>query len=436
MAAPSTSSRLTNLGPWPGGVNNLALETSVPPHSVREAVNGDFTDDGKYVRRSGYSRVIEATEPSNLFGYGSRGFFVEGTVLYGFEVVDGQETGPVALYDGLQRDARVAYAMLAPDLFVSDGQVSLRIAPDNSVTPWAVPTASTPSLSATGGGSLQGGRYHVAMAYKSATGEEGPLSKWASIDITDGQVLTIQPTSSIAGLRHVIYMTKPNGTELLHLATVPAGTPTINVSRQHLGRPPVTEDTTEMPPGNFALVWNGRLLTARERFVYWSEPLQYSVSKDMYNYMEFPEDVTMLAANETAQGFFVGQTSRTYFVSGADPADAQLVDTYPAGVIPGTLQMIPGARLPLEEPPTMLVPMWLASNGVFCVGLGDGTVFPLTESRYVTKQASEGAALFDQRAGINRFIATLRNPSENSFAVSDQFTAEVVRNGLSTRTST
>lgn len=436
MAAPSTRARLTTLGPWPAGSNNLALETSVPGRSVRDAVNGHFTDDGKYVRRDGYEQVFEASEPSNLFGYGARGFFVEGTRLYGFEVVDGAETAPIELYDGLQRDARIAYAMVSPDLFVSDGQVSLRVAPDNSVRPWAVPEAPTPTLTPGAGGVLQAGRYHVAVAHKASTGEEGPLSGWVAVEIEDGQSLSVGLTHVYPGMRTVIYMTKPNGTELLHLATVPFGTPAVNIMRQQLGRPPVTEDTSEMPAGNFSLVWNGRLLTAKGPFVSWSEPLQYSVSKTAYNYLELPEDVTMLAANETTNGYFVGQESRTYFVSGADPADAQLVDAYPAGVIPGTMQMIPGARLPMDAPPTILVPMWLASNGVFCVGLGDGTVYPLTESRYVTKQAAEGAALFDQRSGVNRFIATLRNPAENSFAVSDQFTAEVVRNGLSTRTST
>lgn len=437
MTTPGTTERLTALGPWPLGANNLALETSVPRRSFRHGVNVDVTDDGKLVRRSGYSHVIEAVEPGNLFGYGPRGFFVEGTRLFGFEVVDGRETAAIELYDGLQRDARVAYAMVAPDLFVSDGHVALRISPENRVSPWAVPAAPPPVLSAAStGGTLAAGRYHVAVAYKNMAGEEGPLSPWQAIELSQGQVLTLQLGPAPPGLRTAVYMTKPDGTELLHLVTVPHGTPAVNVARQHMGRPPVTEDTVEMPAGNFALMWNGRLVTARDRFCFWSEPMQYSVSRDMYNYLEFPENVTMLAANETTPGFFVGQVSRTFFVAGADPADASLVDAYPAGVVPGTLQMVPGARLPLEAPPSTLVPMWLATNGVFCVGLDDGTVFPLTESRYVAKQASEGAALFDQRAGINRFITTLRNPSENSFAVSDQFTAEVVRNGLSTRTST
>ena len=80
----------------------------------------------------------------------------------------------------------------------------------------------------------------------------------------------------------------------------------------------------------------------------------------------------------------------------------------------------------------MPVPMWVASNGVFCIGLPDGTVVPLTETRYATKKAHFGAAMFIQRDGINRYVATLRNPTDNNFAMTDQITAEVVRNNLPT----
>jgi hypothetical protein len=185
-----------------------------------------------------------------------------------------------------------------------------------------------------------------------------------------------------------------------------------------------------MPGGNYAAVWQGRLLVGFDRFVAWSEPMQYGLTKAMYNYLELAEPVTGVGAPETSEGFFIGQRSRTYFAAGADPADAVLREAYPAGMIAGTLQMVPGARLPLEAPPAEPVPMWLATNGVFCVGLPAGTVLPLTEAKYATMLSDSGAALFDQRGGISRYVATLRNPTENNFAMTDTVTAEVVRNNL------
>lgn len=429
MASPGTQGKPVPLGPWRAGANNLALETSVPPSSFRQGVNVDVTDDGKIVRRDGTTQVIEAEEPVSLFGYGNRGFYLEGTRLMGFEVLGGAETEPVELFDGLSPYTRLAHAMIEPFVYVSDGDQSLRIHPDNSVTAWSVPTAPDPVLTvASSGGSLASGRYHVAVAYKNGLGEEGPVSGWQWVEITEGQGITVHLSHVAPSHRSVIYMTKANGTELLHLATVPYGSPSVNVFRQHMGRPPATLDLDPLPGARFAAVWKGRLLTADGRFVRWSEPNQYGLTHAAYNYLEFAEEVTGLAAVETADGFFVGQGRHTYYVAGADPADAALATAYGAGMVPGTVTMVPGARLPFEAPPPMPVPMWLASNGVFCVGMIDGSVSPLTETRYAARTGQEGAAVFVQRAGRSRYVATVRDSQENAFAMTDQFTAEVVRN--------
>lgn len=431
MATPGVSERLISLGPWPTGANNLALETSVPRRSFRRGINVDVTDDGKVVRRDGATLAFEGDDLHSLFGYGRRGFFVEAGTLFGFEVIDGTETEPLALYEGLAPHVRLAHCMIEPYIFVSDGTTNLRIDADNNVAPWAVPTAPDPGAQVLPtGGTLQAGRYHVAVAYKNGSGEEGPLSGTRTVDLAEGQALAVSLTHTHAGLRSAVYMTKANGTELLHLATVPHGTPAVNVFSPRLGRPSPTLNLDPMPPARFAALWNGRLLTAADRFVQWSEPNHYSLTHLAYDYLELAQPITGLAAGESATGFFVGQEDRTYFVSGADPADAALVVAYPAGMVPGTVTMIPGARLPLENPPVTPVPMWLASNGVFCVGMQDGTVFPLTETRYAARTGQEGAALFMQKAGRSKFVTTVRDPQENTFAMSDQFTAEVVRNGI------
>lgn len=415
---------MTQLGPWISGANNLALETSVPRRSFRQGTNVDVTDDGKIVRRPGRELAISSADPSNLFGYGRRGFFVEGRRLFAFSVDNGAETPPLALYDGLRPDARIAHALIDPDIFISDGAVCLRVAADNTVAPWSVPTPQPPALQAAAGGTLAAGRYHVAVAYRAPTGEESPLSEPEAIDVDDGAAVTLD-VPPLPGHRVVIYMTKQDGSELLRLATFPGGT--VGITRQNLGRPSPTAGMDPMPPGEFALLWNGRLLTAQDRLVFWSEPMQYGLTQLMYNYIELVEPITMLAAPETAEGFFVGQQSRTYFVAGADPTESVLTEAYPAGVVPGTMQVIPGARLPFEEGPSGPLPIWLATNGVFCAGLPDGRVAPLTENRYAALRSEEGASMFFPSHGINKYVTTLRDPKPNNLALSDAFTAEVVR---------
>lgn len=422
---------LSRVGPFPSGANNLALETSLPRAAFRRAVNVDVSDDGKCSRRGGRTKEFEAVDPHSIFGTGNRGFFAVRDTLFGFTVDGGAVSDPEPLYSGLTLDAPLTYTLIEPDLFVSDGQVNLRIALDGAVDVWSLPAPTPPVMAVTASGSLQPGRYYVATSFKAWSGEEGALTTLELVELdSDGGIELTMPAAPSGAMRTMVYMTKPNGKELLLLAAVPTNVASININKQNLGRPPVTQDMDPMPAGEFSTVWNGRLLVAYDNVVVWSEPNQYGVTKLMYNYLVFSEPVTMLAAIDTAGGFYVGQESKTYFVAGADPGDARLVAAYSAGAIPGTMSMIPGARLPFEEPPVMPVPMWIASNGVFCVGLPDGSVLPLTEARYVTKKAGSGAAMFDQRHGVSRYVATLRNPTDNNFAMTDQITAEVVRNNL------
>lgn len=422
---------LRSIGPFPAGANNLAAETSVPPRSFRRGVNVDVLDDGKVRRRKGRSKEFEAVEPHSLYGDASRGFFVVRDTLFGFTVDAGVVSDPAALYTGLTPDAPVTYSLLEPDIFASDGVVNLRISVDGLVTEWSLPTPELPTLTGDADGSLDPGRYFVAIAYKAANGEEGPLTQPQVIELADGGRVTVAfPTAPASAMRTLVFMSKPNGRELLLVAAVPTNVSSLGINKQNLGRPPVTQDTDPMPAGTHSLVWNGRLLVAYDNIVVWSEPNQYGVTKLAYNYLVFTSKVAMLAAIDTAAGFFVGLEDKTYFVAGSDPADARLVGAYSAGAVPGVLAMVPGARLPFDTPPAMPVPMWMATNGVFCVGMVDGTVQPLTEPRYAAKHAGFGAAMFDQRYGVNRYVATLRSPTDNNFAMADQITAEVIRNKL------
>lgn len=427
--------QLEQLGPWPKGANNLAAEHSVPEASFRQGVNVVVADDGKVSRRDGYTKVIDATEPHSLFSSGRRGFFVETGVLYGCELYDnGTLSVPISLWTGIAPDTRLAYCLIEPDIFVSDNTVSLRISSMNVTTEWALSAPQAPVATVTTPGELQAGTYQFALAYKGATGEESPLSTFTQVVVpTDGATVTLTALMAApsGAYRTLIYMTKPNGTELLLFNSIPAATLTASVTKTRLGRPSPTEGLEPMPPGQFAAYFAGRLLVASDDAVWWSEPMHYALTSLEYNFTLFSEPVTGIGVvGETTGGFFVGQQSRVYFVRGDNPAEAQLQEVYPAGMVPGTLTHVPGARLPLESPPTVPVPVWLATNGVFCAGLQDGSVLPLTEPRYAADVGVDGASIFIQQGGVNRLVATTRAPADNVFAVSDSVSITVVRNGI------
>lgn len=424
---------LKQLGPWPAGANNLSAEHSVPSRSFREGINVIVADDGKVSRIDGYTKVYDGYEPHSVIGYGARGFFVDQTELLAVELYsNGTLSEPLTVFAGLQFDAPLAHCLIEPDIYVSDGQLALRISPQNVVSPWSLPMPATPTAALSAGGTLQPGRYQFALSYRAVTGEEGPLSGIKTVDVAEGQQVTLGFPAGDAAHRVLVYMTKANGTELL-LYESKLGTSTsalVNQTRA-LGRPSPTNGLEQMPAGRFAAYFAGRLLVAVYDALVWSEPMHYGLTAFEYNYTLFSEPITGIGViGENTDGFFVGQLSRTYFVRGGNPAEAQPAEVYPAGMVPGTLTHVPGARLPLENPPTVPVPVWLATNGVLCAGLQDGTVLPLNESRFAANVGSEGASVFEQRGGVSRVVVTTRNPSDNDFAVTDSVSIEVVRNGM------
>lgn len=428
-----TDRELERLGPFPYGANNLAPETSVPSRALREAVNVKLSDDGKISRREGYQLIEPLEGATSVVGVGTRGFVNAGTDLYAFEVIDRTVAALTPIHSGLRPGAKLTAVLIEPDLFLSDGEENLRIAPDNTISPWAVPQASPPGVAAilTGGG-MQPGRYRLALTCRMPTGEEGPASEPLELELQQGEYPQISlPPAPVGVSRYALYMTKPNGTELLLVGVVPVNAVNVSVSSPRLGRPCPSEFLYPMPPADFALYFRSRLWVAKGAVLTASEPFQYGLCQPDFSSMPFSEDITGLgAAGESGGGFFVGQKSKVYYVRGDSPESLTLAEKYPAGMVAGTLTSVPGARLPMEAPPSEPVPIWLATNGVICVGLPDGTVLPLTETRFAASVGETGAGLFLQRAGSSRFVATTSEPRDNVFAVKDEAIFEVVRNGI------
>lgn len=425
---------MQRVGPFPAGANNLSRETSVPGRALREAVNVNLSDDGKVRRRDGYALIEAMESPTALFGAGRRGFVAAETTLYAFEVVGDDVSSVTPIYTGLRLDARLAVAMIEPHLFVSDGDQNLRIAPDNTIAAWSAPVPAAPAVMVIGGsGSMTGGRYRVAITYRDAEGVEGPASQEVVVaTLADSDQLRVMLFGTPAGYAANVYMTKPNGSELLLAARAPLGAASVDFAADPaLGRPCPTVNVQPLPPGEFALYFRGRLWVAQGTYLVASMPFQYTVAELDHATMGFSEQITGLAAaGDTGGGFFVGQESKVYYVSGNSPSELTLVEKYPFGMVPGSLAMAPGARLPLETPPTEPVPIWLATNGVVCVGLPDGSVLPLSEKTFAADVGATAAAMFLQRDGESRYVATTAEPRENSFAMRDEVAFEIIRNGI------
>lgn len=433
MAKPPPSD-LVQFGPWPLGMNNVAREDSLGTNELRNALNVDIVKQGKIETRAGYTSFIEVANARSLWGDGDYAFYAVGANLYEL-----QDEGSALRYTGLNPTQDVCYARTGPYTYFSDGS-TLRIFDGTTLTvSAATPEApgSAPVVTASATGGWNAGQYLVAATFVRASGEESVASEATSIDLTAGQGLTVssipQPVGAdIIGVR--IYVSDPNEPILYYRRAAAVGVTSLNVAKTAAGRALRGEFQSPMPAGHALLFFAGRLWTAVDNVLYYSEPFQYGVTDRLANTVTYPRKLALVAAvadGAPGAGLYIASGTRTYFISHSSPEQKAGRIVYPHGVVPGSLAMVPASSFdPRLDLGTDLAPVWLAKNGVICIGAADGRVVPMTEGRCVTDIYSRAAALYRQTAGANQYMVSAPPGATAVGRASDVMEVTVVRNGI------
>lgn len=168
---------------------------------------------------------------------------------------------------------------------------------------------------------------------------------------------------------------------------------------------PQTSRTFSPPrPGKFLLVFAGRLWLAAGQLVYFSEPgspRRFDLSS---GFLQFPEEVTMLAAVES--GLFVGTASGVTWVNGSDPEKMEptiVLQERPIkdSNVSATSAVIAGIR---DNPYySGTVQLFLTRSGLWC-GTKAGSVIRVSDNRLPLPEASGGCAVVFG----NRYICSLQ----------------------------
>jgi hypothetical protein len=107
---------------------------------------------------------------------------------------------------------------------------------------------------------------------------------------------------------------------------------------------------------------------------------------------------------------FVAAGSRTYWLGGANPDGFTQRTVYPAGVVEGTAVVMRGSAWGFDTAERVVA--WLATNGVFCVGVPGGTVVRMKESEALATVGERGASLFREVDGIRQFLTALQGSTK------------------------
>lgn len=402
------------------GVNNVVRDHELEPGEHRTVENLDITDRSKLVRREGVTQLIAGNFHS-LGGDGGTALVVRDDDLCMIE----DDFSLTVLRSGMA-DTRTFYSENNGIVYFTNGLQSGGV--DGGVaSSWALPTPSgAPGLTA-GLGGFPAGTYQVAFTYSLYTGEESASSLAASLTLGAQGGMSVGLPVAPPGVDLVnIYMTHTNGEEFYLVDTVLASTTTYALTGASLGRELTTQFLDPMPAGRLITHHNGRMYVAEDNVVWYQEAFTHGLTRKSSNFFVYPEPVTVLAG---LSGVVCVVADKTYILKGDDPLTFKQ-DDYPYDGIFGTATYVPGSKVQDGLASDSFL-MWISSSGIIMV-TPEGQVVNTTENRVSFPVGESGAALFRQTEGATQYLATLKEPTDDSdgFGVSDRVTAAVYRNGV------
>lgn len=395
------------------GINNRLpkdrLDGQRGPAFVHDAVNVDIDPAGRFLRRRGYARVVEASHCRSLFGAANGlGYYAAGTELRSF---DGESSIVVGTLASIA--ANVAYAETPLGLAWSDG-VSLNLVVGNASQPVAPRLPNPmPTVSGGAGAGLPAGTYGVCFASRNAAGQRSPLSAARYVTVPEDGLITIDVAGHSTPIDY--FVTAANG-EVFYRA----GTIAVNEVRTHVALPQANgeaiafEVQAPLPAGSILACHKGRLISAVGSVLSLSLPFQYGVYRPGVDFLPLTGDATLVASVEG--GLFVATAKGTWFLPGGDLRAANMAQVAPYGAVPGTLTEIPNSK----------DLMWFSPRGAVRAGQ-DGSIELLQDDKLAFEPSPFGAAFFREENGMRSFIAALSGSKPTGGAVVGSYMdAEVI----------
>lgn len=345
-----------SLGPWIKGIQNVLDPVRTPEGCLSEAENVLIGPDGVVTPRAGFDLVT--TGGHSLFRHQDRVYGV-----YNGAIVEFLEATARPLYAGIT--GKVNWGLLNDEPVFTNNSVLGRVTPTGvkligveEPGGFAVP-AHTPS------------GYMAAVSFVSIDGEEGPLSQAVSAGESIYMPTPIEPT--VAKIR--VYQTNKDSDVLYEVGEVPVGTASFELitDRSVFGRVAETQFKSRMVGGSYVRYWRGRLLVARGRKLYFSDPLRYGLYDQSGGWVAFPARIDFVEPVEG--GVYVAlKDMGVHFLAGESPSkwELRVADIVPAQA--NTSLLVPTAQMKLDmQNIPDWVAVWLTSKG-FALGLPSGLV--------------------------------------------------------------
>ena len=240
-------------------------------------------------------------------------------------------------------------------------------------------------------GALPPGVYQVAFTLSDTRGES-PSTWPMAVDLPNGGGLSITGLPAVAVN---VYVALAGSTSLQFFGQI-SGPTAINVVPQ-LGHTLQTEGLMPMPPGKIVRTHNGRLLVARGKLLYFSEPFAPALHRPVEGFIPFPDRVTMVRPND--EGVYVGTTKATYWLAGTDIAKAELVKAQDEGVAEASDSVVEAGTV-----------QWFSHEGLVR-GDRSGQITDMQADTAPADSATRAATHHIDQGGTPYSVATSTRPS-------------------------
>lgn len=414
---------------FPGGVNNVFREDSVPNQQLRSAVNVDLLPDGKVRRRSGYLRRLALSDGRSAASHLGKIYLADGTDLKRVDPADFSEE----VLASVPANAYLNYASLNEFLYVAAGDTGYRVSPDGAVGYWSPEQpAGQPDISSVSLGGMPAGTYQVAIVYL-RSGEESGSARAVKVTVPDngGIQLTNIPQPSRADTTAIrVYMTHTDGEVFFWARDLASDQASVTLTAMPGGKQLETQFMEPVPVGHIVRSYNGHLLSARDNVLYYSQALRFGLCNIAQDYFEFESRISMVRPVDG--GIFVSTERRTHFLAGNAPAEFTRTSVHHHGAIEGTDAEVPAGVFPFENLETGTVAVWWSTAGTMIIGFPNGQIQIVRDGELSLPDYARGATMLREENGVRQLVSTLQRPkaAQGALAASDEAVVTVHRNGI------
>lgn len=393
------------------GVDVLSSETALTEGAVRSAVNVDIGRAGRFKRRAGYARQLAAPGLHSLFYAPQKGrtLVAQASTLNWLDTDDFSLT---PIFE-LASSAPLDYTEYNGNLYFTN-RSSMGWVPSDSTEarPVGVPVPDAPTLSV-GNGGLLPGTYGVTITLVDDRGEEGGACTMQTIELPEGGGIRLADLPQHMGWGVYVYITSADGEILRYAAEFPAVFPTFVVAENAQGSDCETQHLVPMPPGDFVCWHNGRLFTAKNGALRFSEPLRPHLHNPAHGVIPFSGHIAFIES--VGDGLFVGDSRGVWFLAGNDPTRFEQRRVSTCRAVARSSVMVPPEHFPDKAVPADIpVAVWLSTSG-YVVGMPGGATVELHPDRIKVPSGQAGRTAFLLREGRKQVVTPVNSTSTATF---------------------